>query len=86
MLAPVMGALAAAIWLHDRGPALFAQIRVGKDGHAFRIHKFRTMVVDAEQRKAQLLANNDTDGVLFKLREGSAGHRGGSAPAALVAR
>jgi exopolysaccharide biosynthesis polyprenyl glycosylphosphotransferase len=69
MLAPVMGALAAAIWLHDRGPALFTQVRVGKDGHAFRIYKFRTMVVDAEQRKAQLLASNDFDGVLFKLRK-----------------
>jgi exopolysaccharide biosynthesis polyprenyl glycosylphosphotransferase len=68
MLAPVMGALAAAIWLHDRGPALFTQVRVGKDGHAFRIYKFRTMVVDAERLKAQLLASNDSDGVLFKLR------------------
>ena len=68
MLAPVMGALAAAIWLHDRGPALFTQIRVGKDGHAFRLYKFRTMVVDAEQRRTQLLASNDSDGVLFKLR------------------
>ena len=56
MLAPLMGALAAAIWLHDRGPALFTQVRVGKDGHAFKIYKFRTMVVDAEQRKAELLA------------------------------
>ena len=69
MLAPLMGALAAAIWLHDRGPALFTQDRVGKDGHSFRIYKFRTMVVDAEQRKAQLLASNDFDGVLFKLRK-----------------
>ena len=69
MLAPVMGALAVAIWLYDRGPALFTQTRVGKDGHAFRIYKFRTMVVDAEQRKAQLLASNDSDGVLFKLRK-----------------
>ena len=51
MLAPLMGVLAAAIWLHDRGPALFTQIRVGKDGHTFKIYKFRTMVVDAEQRK-----------------------------------
>ena len=66
---PRDGALAAAIWLHDRGPALFTQVRVGKDGHAFRIYKFRTMVVDAEQRKAQLLASNDSDGVLFKLRK-----------------
>ena len=69
MLAPVMSAMAAAIWLHDRGPALFTQLRVGKDGHEFRIYKFRTMVVDAEQRKEELLANNDSDGVLFKLRK-----------------
>ena len=68
MLAPLMTVLAAAVWLHDRGPALFTQVRVGKDGHAFRIYKFRTMVVDAEQHRAQLLASNDSDGVLFKLR------------------
>ncbi len=68
MLAPVMAVLAATIWLHDRGPALFTQVRVGKDGHSFKIYKFRTMVVDAEQRKTQLLASNDFDGVLFKLR------------------
>ncbi len=68
MLAPLMSFLAVAIWLHDRGPALFTQLRVGKDGHAFRIYKFRTMVVDAEERREQLLASNDSDGVLFKLR------------------
>jgi exopolysaccharide biosynthesis polyprenyl glycosylphosphotransferase len=69
LLSPLMGVLAAAIWLSDRGPALFTQVRVGKDGHAFRIFKFRTMVVDAEQRREQLLENNDLDGVLFKLRK-----------------
>jgi len=68
MLAPLMTILASAVWLHDRGPALFTQVRVGKDGHAFRIYKFRTMVVDAEQRRVELLASNDSDGVLFKLR------------------
>jgi exopolysaccharide biosynthesis polyprenyl glycosylphosphotransferase len=68
MLAPVMAALAAAIWLHDRGPALFTQIRVGKDGRSFLMYKFRTMVVDAEQQRAELLPSNDSDGVLFKLR------------------
>ncbi len=68
MLAPVMGILATAVWLQDRGPALFTQIRVGKDGHKFRLYKFRTMVVDAEKRRTQLLASNDSDGVLFKLR------------------
>ena len=70
MLAPVMAALAATIWLQDRGPALFTQTRVGKDGHSFRMYKFRTMVVDAEQRRAELLAGNDSEGgVLFKLRK-----------------
>ncbi len=69
MLAPLMAILAATVWLHDRGPALFSQVRVGKDGHSFRMYKFRTMVVDAEQRQVQLLASNDSDGVLFKLRK-----------------
>jgi exopolysaccharide biosynthesis polyprenyl glycosylphosphotransferase len=69
MLAPVMAILAIAIWLHDGGPALFSQIRVGKDGHSFRMYKFRTMVVGAEQRRSQLLPSNDSDGVLFKLRK-----------------
>jgi len=69
MFAPVMAVLAATVWLHDRGPALFTQVRVGKDGHMFRIYKFRTMVVDAEKRRPELLGDNDLDGVLFKLRE-----------------
>jgi exopolysaccharide biosynthesis polyprenyl glycosylphosphotransferase len=69
MLAPVMAALAAAVWLHDRGPALFTQTRVGKDGHSFQMYKFRTMIVNAEQRRTQLLPGNDSDGVLFKLRK-----------------
>ena len=57
------------IWLHDRGPAVFTQVRIGKDGREFRIYKFRTMVVDAEKRQEELLASNDSDGVLFKLRK-----------------
>jgi exopolysaccharide biosynthesis polyprenyl glycosylphosphotransferase len=68
MLAPLMGVLALMIRLADGGPALFTQIRVGKDGRAFRIYKFRTMVVDAERHKAQLMDRNEHDGVLFKLR------------------
>jgi lipopolysaccharide/colanic/teichoic acid biosynthesis glycosyltransferase len=68
MLAPLMAVLALTIKLHDRGPALFTQTRVGKDGRAFRIYKFRTMVVDAEQRKKELLTAHARDHVLFKLR------------------
>jgi exopolysaccharide biosynthesis polyprenyl glycosylphosphotransferase len=69
MLAPAMAILTMTIWLHDRGPAVFTQVRIGKDGREFRIYKFRTMVVDAEKRQEELLASNDSDGVLFKLRE-----------------
>jgi exopolysaccharide biosynthesis polyprenyl glycosylphosphotransferase len=69
VLAPVMAIVATTIRLHDRGPALFTQRRVGKDGRAFTIYKFRTMVVEAEQRRAALMASNDCDGVLFKLRK-----------------
>ena len=49
-------------------PPLFRQERVGKDGQPFVLFKFRTMVVDAEQRKPQLSERNETDGVLFKIR------------------
>jgi exopolysaccharide biosynthesis polyprenyl glycosylphosphotransferase len=68
-LAPLMAVLSLMIRLHDRGPALFTQTRVGKDGRPFKIYKFRTMVVDAERRKGELHAQNDFDGVLFKLRK-----------------
>ena len=57
------------VWLSDRGPVFFTQVRVGKDGRAFRIYKFRTMVVDAELRKAELMDRNEHDGVLFKLHK-----------------
>jgi exopolysaccharide biosynthesis polyprenyl glycosylphosphotransferase len=69
LLSPLLAVFCAAIWLHDRGPALFTQVRVGKDGHVFRLYKFRTMVVDAEKRRAELVARNESDGVLFKLRK-----------------
>jgi exopolysaccharide biosynthesis polyprenyl glycosylphosphotransferase len=68
VLAPLMLALAIAIRLSDGGPAVFTQTRVGKDGRVFKIYKFRTMVVDAERLRAQLVASNDLDGVLFKIR------------------
>jgi exopolysaccharide biosynthesis polyprenyl glycosylphosphotransferase len=66
---PVIVLLSSLIWLYDRGPAFFTQVRVGKDGDVFKIYKFRTMVVDAEEHRAHLLASNDSDGVLFKLRK-----------------
>jgi len=69
LLFPLLVVLSTMIWLDDRGPVLFTQVRVGKGGRVFRIYKFRTMVIDAEQRRAELLTNNDSDGILFKLRK-----------------
>jgi exopolysaccharide biosynthesis polyprenyl glycosylphosphotransferase len=68
-LAPLFMAVAAAIRLSDNGPALFTQTRVGKDGRPFKIYKFRTMVIDAEKRLAELRARSDFDDVLFKMRD-----------------
>jgi exopolysaccharide biosynthesis polyprenyl glycosylphosphotransferase len=68
LLSPLMIALALAIRMSDEGPAFFVQTRVGKDGKVFRIYKFRTMVVDAEARLAELRSRNEHDGVLFKMR------------------
>jgi exopolysaccharide biosynthesis polyprenyl glycosylphosphotransferase len=69
LLLPVLAVLALVIRLHDGGPALFRQTRVGKDGRPFTLFKFRTMVVNAEQRKLQLTALNESDGLLFKMRK-----------------
>ncbi|MFC7275735.1 sugar transferase [Paractinoplanes rhizophilus] len=52
-----------------RGPAIFKQERVGKDGRLFELYKFRTMVVNAEARLQELRNLNDTDGELFKMRQ-----------------
>jgi exopolysaccharide biosynthesis polyprenyl glycosylphosphotransferase len=68
LLSPLFAAVSIAIRVSDNGPALFTQTRVGKDGRPFKIYKFRTMVVDAEKRLAELRASNDSDGLLFKMR------------------
>ena len=67
-LAPVMAGIALAVRLGDGGPAFFRQIRVGKNGRPFMVWKFRTMVQDAEGQKAALQADNEGDGLLFKMR------------------
>jgi lipopolysaccharide/colanic/teichoic acid biosynthesis glycosyltransferase len=67
--APVLTAIAVAIKLEDGGPVLFRQTRVGRHGRLFVMLKFRSMVPDAEARKAALMAHNEmSDGILFKIR------------------
>jgi len=68
LLSPFLLAVAVAIRMEDGGPALFRQERIGKDGRIFRLYKFRSMVVGAEQQKAALASLNEVDGVLFKIR------------------
>jgi exopolysaccharide biosynthesis polyprenyl glycosylphosphotransferase len=69
LIAPVLLSIAAAIRLTSRGPAFFRQTRIGKDGREFTMIKFRTMVVDAEARRAALAADNErAEGLLFKIR------------------
>jgi exopolysaccharide biosynthesis polyprenyl glycosylphosphotransferase len=67
--APLLGVIAFVIALRDGGPVLFRQPHVGKDGRTFTRYKFRTMVLDAEQRKAELADSNERTGMLFKMRD-----------------
>jgi exopolysaccharide biosynthesis polyprenyl glycosylphosphotransferase len=60
--------IAALIKVTSRGPAFFVQRRVGEDGRVFPIVKFRTMVVDAEQQLIDLTDSNESDGLLFKMK------------------
>jgi exopolysaccharide biosynthesis polyprenyl glycosylphosphotransferase len=68
---PMLAAVAALVRFppSGRGPAIFRQERVGKNGRPFVLYKFRTMHTDAEARMAELRDLNDTDGELFKMRQ-----------------
>jgi exopolysaccharide biosynthesis polyprenyl glycosylphosphotransferase len=65
--APVMLATALAIKLNSRGPVFYSAWRVGRKGRKFRCFKFRTMVVDADQKKADLRHMNQREGATFKI-------------------
>jgi exopolysaccharide biosynthesis polyprenyl glycosylphosphotransferase len=68
-LAPVMVAVALVIKVTSRGPVLFVQKRYGYMKRRFRMYKFRTMVVDAEQLQAGLEHRNEATGPVFKIRD-----------------
>jgi lipopolysaccharide/colanic/teichoic acid biosynthesis glycosyltransferase len=70
LFSPLMIAIAIAIKVESRGPIFFRQSRAGRGRNSFRLIKFRSMYVDAEERKAELAAMNEADdGVMFKIRE-----------------
>ena len=69
LLSPVLVAVALAIKLEDpKGPVLFRQVRIGKDGKPFVMLKFRSMVRDAESRLEALLPYNEVEGNMFKMK------------------
>jgi exopolysaccharide biosynthesis polyprenyl glycosylphosphotransferase len=68
VLAPLMLAVMLLIKLTSRGPVFFRQRRVGLRGQPFNMLKFRSMIVDAEQIQARLLASNEVSGPVFKMR------------------
>lgn len=56
-----------AIKMTDPGPAFFSQTRIGKNGRKFKIYKFRSMYMDAEERKKELMNQNEMQGFMFKM-------------------
>ena len=57
------------IYFQSPGPIYFKQKRVGKNGRTFQIYKFRSMYMDAEQRKKELMQQNEMDGLMFKMKD-----------------
>ena len=58
-----------AIYLESPGPVIFKQTRIGRNGRRFSIYKFRSMYMDAEERKKDLMAQNQMDGLMFKMKD-----------------
>jgi len=66
---PLFLVIFCAIKLSSKGPIFFKQERYGLNGRSFLLYKFRTMVVDAEARRQELEALNETDGPAFKIKK-----------------
>lgn len=69
LLLPLLIVIALTVLVDSRGPVLFRQTRVGQGGREFGVWKFRTMEVNADARLVELAPRNETDGLLFKLRD-----------------
>jgi exopolysaccharide biosynthesis polyprenyl glycosylphosphotransferase len=68
VLSPVFLVLAIVVRAGSRGPAFFRQVRFGRYGREFTMYKFRTMVDDADARRAEFAHLDEADGALFKIR------------------
>ena len=67
LICGLVGIVLAPIIRKDGGPAIFVQKRVGKNGRIFKFYKFRSMYMDAEERKKELMSQNQMQGGMFKM-------------------
>ncbi|GIV85117.1 MAG: UDP-phosphate galactose phosphotransferase [Candidatus Roseilinea sp.] len=66
---PVVAIACLAIRLESPGPVIFTQLRAGKNGKPFKLYKLRSMYKDADQMRDQLMAMNEADGPIFKIKD-----------------
>lgn len=72
VLSLVMAAVTLALYLYaSQGNPIFSQIRCGRNGKPFKLYKFRSMWVDAEEKLVELLKNKEMDGLAFKMKDDS---------------
>lgn len=69
ILSPLLLIIAITVKIESKGPLIFAQERVGLNGKMFKMYKFRSMVVNAEELKSKLHEQNEMDGPMFKMKE-----------------
>ena len=68
-LSPVFLIVAIAIKIDDGGPVFYNQERIGKNGKEFKMYKFRSMKVNADQELKKLIHKNEVDGAMFKMKD-----------------
>lgn len=70
LLSPLFATIAAAVYFTSPGPVIFSQTRVGRYGRHFKFYKFRSMIPNADSKKAELIKQNESaDGVIFKMKD-----------------
>lgn len=69
VLSPIILIVSLLIKFESKGPVIFSQDRIGKDGEIFKMYKFRSMVVNAEELKEKLKEQNEMSGPMFKMKE-----------------
>lgn len=66
---PMMLVIMLLIKLEDKGPVFYGQTRIGKNGAEFKMWKFRSMIENAHELRSQMMAQNDSDGPMFKIKD-----------------